>query len=523
MTFTLRVPDHQDLKPRIIVFGVGGAGGNAVDNMILKNLEGANFVVANTDAQALEQSNAHKKIQMGVKITEGLGAGSNPERGALAAEESLEEIVDALKDTHMCFITAGMGGGTGTGAAPIIAQAARELGVLTVGVVTKPFQFEGSKRMEQAQNGIEGLQDVVDTLIVIPNQNLFRLANEKTTATQAFELADDVLYQGVKGVTDLMVRPGLINLDFADVRAVMDEMGKAMMGTGEASGEDRAQQAAEKAIANPLLDEISLSGARGVLINVTGGNDMTLFELDEAANRIRDEIDGDAKILVGTTLDPNLEGIIRVSVVATGIEAENHIVENTNDLGVTNKSLVRENNRLNMESRIKSSSDKKSSNSSELESNSNINTVLTSNNERSINRNIKSNGTKFDDNVEIPSIFKVRKSGENLDSMNIEKTNERLLAAVNKEPDPSLYNRPNDLSQKLSYSSKSTLNSIFRNLTSFRGKKMENNSEKKLPPNFKVSNETFANDKATIKSENVKLQEEKLREDIPAFLRRQAN
>ncbi|MFL2802404.1 MAG: cell division protein FtsZ [Paracoccaceae bacterium] len=523
MTFTLRVPEHQDLKPRIIVFGVGGAGGNAVDNMILKNLEGANFVVANTDAQALEQSNAHKKIQMGVKITEGLGAGSNPQRGALAAEESLEEIVDALKDTHMCFITAGMGGGTGTGAAPIIAQAARELGVLTVGVVTKPFQFEGSKRMEQAQNGIEGLQDVVDTLIVIPNQNLFRLANEKTTATQAFELADDVLYQGVKGVTDLMVRPGLINLDFADVRAVMDEMGKAMMGTGESSGEDRAQQAAEKAIANPLLDEISLSGARGVLINVTGGNDMTLFELDEAANRIRDEIDGDAKILVGTTLDPNLEGIIRVSVVATGIEAENHIVENTNDLGVTNKALVRENSRVNMESRITSSSDKKSSYSSELESNAKINTVLTSDNERDINRNIKSNGTKFDDNVEIPSIFKVRKSGENLDSMNIEKTNERLLAAVNKEPDPSLYNRPNDLSQKLSYSSKSTLNSIFRNLTSFRGKKMETKSEKKLPPNFKVPNETLANDKVTIKSENARLQEEKLREDIPAFLRRQAN
>tara|TARA_A100001011_G_scaffold264294_1_gene272940 strand:- start:13 stop:915 length:903 start_codon:yes stop_codon:yes gene_type:complete len=300
-------------------------------------------------------------------------------------------------------------------------------------------------------------------------------------------------------------------------------MGKAMMGTGEASGEDRAQQAAEKAIANPLLDEISLSGARGVLINVTGGNDMTLFELDEAANRIRDEIDGDAKILVGTTLDPNLEGIIRVSVVATGIEAENHIVENTNDLGVTNKSLVRENNRLNMESRIKSSSDKKSSNSSELESNSNINTVLTSNNERSINRNIKSDGTKFEDNVEIPSIFKVRKSGENLDSMNFEKTNERLLAAVNKEPDPSLYNRPNDLSQKLSYSSKSTLNSIFRNLTSFRGKKMESKSEKKILPNFKATNETFVNDKASIQSETTKLQEEKLREDIPAFLRRQAN
>ena len=269
----------------------------------------------------------------------------------------------------MCFITAGMGGGTGTGAAPVIAQAARELGVLTVGVVTKPFQFEGLKRMDQAQNGIEELQDVVDTLIVIPNQNLFRLANEKTTATQAFELADDVLYQGVKGVTDLMVRPGLINLDFADVRAVMDEMGKAMMGTGEASGEDRAQQAAEKAIANPLLDEISLSGARGVLINVTGGNDMTLFELDEAANRIRDEIDGDAKILVGTTLDPSLDGIIRVSVVATGIEVENQIVENSNDLGVTNKALVRENNRSIMDNRYTSTISKNSADSKEFGTN----------------------------------------------------------------------------------------------------------------------------------------------------------
>ena len=312
--------EREELKPRITVFGVGGAGGNAVNNMIDKALEGVEFVVANTDAQALQQSRAHARIQMGVKATEGLGAGARPSVGAAAAEETIEEIVDHLAGAHMCFITAGMGGGTGTGAAPIIAQAARELGVLTVGVVTKPFQFEGNKRMRQAEEGIEALQKVVDTLIIIPNQNLFRLANERTTFTEAFAMADDVLYQGVKGVTDLMVRPGLINLDFADVRAVMDEMGKAMMGTGEASGEDRAIQAAEKAIANPLLDEISLHGAKGVLINITGGHDLTLFELDEAANIIREKVDPDANIIVGSTLDTSMEGRIRVSVVATGID-----------------------------------------------------------------------------------------------------------------------------------------------------------------------------------------------------------
>ena len=321
MALNLIMTEREELKPRITVFGVGGAGGNAVNNMITKQLEGVEFVVANTDAQALAQSKAQNRIQMGVKATEGLGAGARPAVGAAAAEETIEEILDHLAGAHMCFITAGMGGGTGTGAAPIIAQAARELGVLTVGVVTKPFQFEGAKRMRQAEEGIEALQKVVDTLIIIPNQNLFRLANERTTFREAFEMADDVLYQGVKGVTDLMVRPGLINLDFADVRAVMDEMGKAMMGTGEASGEDRAIQAAEKAIANPLLDEISLKGAKGVLINITGGYDLTLFELDEAANKIREQVDPDANIIVGSTLDPDMEGTIRVSVVATGIDA----------------------------------------------------------------------------------------------------------------------------------------------------------------------------------------------------------
>ena len=327
MALNLRIPEHTELKPKITVFGVGGAGGNAVNNMIEKELDGVEFIIANTDAQALHQGSADNKIQMGLGVTQGLGSGARPEVGAAAAEEAIEQIVDKLTGVHMCFITAGMGGGTGTGAAPVIAQTARELGVLTVGVVTKPFQFEGAKRMRQAEDGIKELQKVVDTLIIIPNQNLFRLANENTTFTEAFSMADDVLYQGVKGVTDLMVRPGLINLDFADVRAIMDEMGKAMMGTGEAEGEERALKAAEKAIANPLLDEISLSGAKGVLINITGGNDLTLFELDEAANRIREEVDPNANIIVGSTLDTSLEGKMRVSVVATGIDASNNEVE----------------------------------------------------------------------------------------------------------------------------------------------------------------------------------------------------
>jgi cell division protein FtsZ len=335
MTLNLRMPEMADLKPHITVFGVGGAGGNAVNNMIEKSLEGVEFVVANTDAQALQTAKATHKIQIGEKVTEGLGAGARPSVGAASAEESIEAIVDQLVGSHMCFITAGMGGGTGTGAAPIIAQAARELGVLTVGVVTKPFQFEGTKRMRQAEEGIDALQKVVDTLIVIPNQNLFRIANEKTTFTEAFQMADDVLYQGVKGVTDLMVRPGIINLDFADIRAIMDEMGKAMMGTGEATGEDRAIQAAEKAIANPLLDEISLKGAHGVLINITGGHDLTLFEMDEAANRIREEVDEDANIIVGSTLDTGLEGVMRVSVVATGID----VTTSASDIPVPRRSM----------------------------------------------------------------------------------------------------------------------------------------------------------------------------------------
>ncbi len=322
MTLNLSMHEKAEIMPKITVFGIGGAGGNAVNNMIAKELQGVDFVAANTDAQALRMSNASARIQLGLNVTQGLGAGAKPNKGAAAAEETIEEIGDHLMGSHLCFITAGMGGGTGTGAAPIIAQAARELGILTVGVVTKPFQYEGAARMRIADEGVELLQTMVDTLIIIPNQNLFRLANEKTTFSEAFALADDVLYQGVKGVTDLMVRPGLINLDFADVRTVMDEMGKAMMGTGEASGADRAKEATEKAIANPLLDEISLQGARGVLINVTGGQDLTLFELDEAATKIKSIVDKDATIITGSTLDDTMEGVMRVSIVATGIGSE---------------------------------------------------------------------------------------------------------------------------------------------------------------------------------------------------------
>ncbi|WP_019906749.1 cell division protein FtsZ [Methylobacterium sp. 77] len=320
MAISLQAPDIRELKPRITVFGVGGAGGNAVNNMIESGLLGCEFVVANTDAQALTSSKAERVIQMGLGVTQGLGAGSHPEVGSAAADEVIDEIRDQLSGAHMCFITAGMGGGTGTGAAPVIARAARDMGILTVGVVTKPFQFEGVRRMRTAEAGIQELQAAVDTLIVIPNQNLFRVANEKTTFADAFAMADQVLYSGVACITDLMVKEGLINLDFADVRAIMRGMGKAMMGTGEASGEKRANRAAEAAIANPLLDDVSMKGARGLLISITGGNDLTLYELDEAATRIREEVDSDANIILGATFDESLDGIIRVSVVATGIE-----------------------------------------------------------------------------------------------------------------------------------------------------------------------------------------------------------
>ncbi len=321
MTLKLSMPNSPpELRPRIVVFGIGGAGCNAVNNMLNSDIEGVVCVVANTDAQSLAQSSCERQIQLGLNITQGLGAGSRPEIGRASAEEEIDRIAEHLNGSHMVFITAGMGGGTGTGAAPVIARAARESGILTVGVVTKPFHFEGAQRMRLAEAGLQELQDVVDTLIVIPNQNLFRVANEKTTFADAFRMADEVLHSGVRGITDLMVMPGLINLDFADVRSVMSEMGKAMMGAGEAEGEGRSIEAAESAISNPLLDDVSMKGARGLLINISGGPDLTLYEVDEAANRVRDEVDPGASIIFGSTFDPTLEGRIRVSVFATGID-----------------------------------------------------------------------------------------------------------------------------------------------------------------------------------------------------------
>ena len=322
MSINLRKPEISEMKPNITVFGVGGGGGNAVNNMIREKLEGTDFIVANTDAQALTMSKAERLIQLGAHVTQGLGAGSAPEIGRAAAEECIDEIMDYLTGTHMCFVTAGMGGGTGTGAAPVIARAARAAGILTVAVVTKPFTFEGTRRMRMAEEGLKELRASADTVIVIPNQNLFRVANASTTFADAFAMADRVLYSGVACITDLMVREGLINLDFADVRSVMRDMGRAMMGTGQATGEERAKSAAEAAIANPLLDVASMKGAKGVLVSISGGRDMTLFEVDVAASRIREEVDDEANIILGATFDDTLEGVFRVSVVATGIDQD---------------------------------------------------------------------------------------------------------------------------------------------------------------------------------------------------------
>lgn len=342
----VNIVNEIDLRPRITVVGVGGAGGNAVNNMIRAKLEGVEFIVANTDAQALEQSMVEPKnrMQLGLHITQGLGAGSKPDVGRAAAEESIEDVVKRLEGSNMVFITAGMGGGTGTGAAPVIARAARESGILTVGVVTKPFQFEGSNRMKSAERGIEELHQYVDTLIIIPNQNLFRLANERTTFSDAFKMADDVLYSGVRGITDLILMPGLINLDFADIRAVMAEMGKAMMGTGEAEGDRRALDAAEAAISNPLLDDVSMKGAKAVLINITGGYDMTLYEMDEAANRIREDVESEANIIFGSSFDEKLNGRMRVSVVATGIGAHSATARKTSILSHETTTATSHNN-----------------------------------------------------------------------------------------------------------------------------------------------------------------------------------
>ncbi len=493
MAINVRIPEHQELKPRILVFGIGGAGGNAVNNMMLKNLEGAEFVAANTDAQALQQSNAQTKLQLGLKRTQGLGAGAKPEVGNEAAVESTEQIADILDGANLCFITAGMGGGTGTGAAPIVAELARQKGILTVGVVTKPFQFEGNTRMKQADEGISALQKVVDTLIVIPNQNLFRLATEKTTFTEAFSMADDVLYQGVKGVTDLMVKPGLINLDFADVRSVMDEMGKAMMGTGEASGEDRALQAAEKAIANPLLDEISLKGATGVLINVTGSNDMTLFEVDEAANRIRDEVDPEANIIVGSTFDSDLTGSIRVSVVATGIDVEEFSKPTSQGLSDLEGSDSTEITSTNERGYFSSDSSRES----EIKHEASITERETSDNEKKELEPISSNFTS----ANIPP-------QENIDNGDTRETENQIEPQLNQSASDINLTPRKQISETASGGG---LNSLIRRMTGFAEKRER---EDNLDTKSKIVEE---------KNKLITEREDESKLEIPAFLRRQAN
>ena len=343
MSINISVPPTHELKPRITVIGVGGAGCNAVNNMISSHLEGVEFIVSNTDAQSLANSQAQMRVQLGANVTQGLGAGARPEIGRAAADESLEQILEHIDGTHMLFVTAGMGGGTGTGAAPVIAKAARERGILTVGCVTKPFQFEGKNRMRLAEEGVNELQECVDTLIVIPNQNLFRVANAQTTFSDAFKMADKVLYSGVRGVTDLMVMPGLINLDFADVRSVMMEMGKAMMGTGDAEGDNRALDAAASAIANPLLDDVSLAGARGVLVNITGGPDLTLFEVDEIVDHIRQQADDDVNLIFGASQDDSMHNSIRVSIVATGIGCPKKVDNVENIISNINTNIEKDN------------------------------------------------------------------------------------------------------------------------------------------------------------------------------------
>jgi len=417
MTINISIPDvDPNLRPQIMVLGIGGSGGNAVNNMMNSNLEGVEFLIANTDAQALQISNCKKKIQLGIKSTRGLGAGMRPDVGRKAAEEAIDGINEMLEGSHMLFIAAGMGGGTGTGASPIIAKLAREKGILTVGVVTKPFHFEGTQRMKLAEKGLEELQQYVDTLLVIPNQNLFRIANEKTTFADAFKMADDVLYAGVRGVTDLMVQPGLINLDFSDVKTVMSEMGKAMMGTGEASGEGRSVAAAEAAIANPLIDDVSLKGAKGLIINITGGKDITLYEVDEAANRIKQEVDESANIIYGTTCDDRLEGVVRVSIVATGIDLNSAVSPKPLD---SSSSLLIDNS---VYQQISSEEKRDSFNNSDADLNSQINSLSK---EKEIIEEMNEN------HIEESSLGE--EDSSDTENTNIDYVNEEIAAKIDKE------------------------------------------------------------------------------------------
>ncbi|MFL2510516.1 MAG: cell division protein FtsZ [Alphaproteobacteria bacterium] len=540
MTINISIPDvGQNLHPQITVLGVGGSGGNAVNNMINSNLEGVDFVIANTDAQALQNSSCKKKIQLGVQSTRGLGAGMRPDIGRQAAEETLNEIGQMLEGSHMLFIAAGMGGGTGTGAAPVIAQLAREKGILTVGVVTKPFHFEGSQRMKLADKGLEELQQYVDTLLTIPNQNLFRIANEKTTFADAFKMADDVLYAGVRGVTDLMVQPGLINLDFSDVKTVMSEMGKAMMGTGEASGEGRAIAAAEAAIANPLIDDVSLKGAKGLIINITGGNDITLYEVDEAANRIKQEVDEEANIIYGTTCDDRLEGVVRVSLVATGIEANSFVsakpLPNTNTISIDNSVYAE---KLDFNDEVKLSNeevviDNTNSETNSLTENETISETIENTIEDSSSDEILAQdsiiSSEDEEILDEQSFLKKDVSSDDL--------NEELIEN-HKIEDEFIEN--NELSVDSTEEAKTSVRklSLFDTLDNQEKKEVSENSEK-MEPKIEENN----NDSIEIEEKNHDLDEKKefspeepiIEEefnqdpedeellDIPTFLRRQAN
>ncbi len=544
MTINISIPDvGENLHPQITVLGVGGSGGNAVNNMINSNLEGVDFVIANTDAQALQNSSCKKKIQLGVQSTRGLGAGMRPDLGRQAAEETLNEIGQMLEGSHMLFIAAGMGGGTGTGAAPVIAQLAREKGILTVGVVTKPFHFEGSKRMELADKGLEELQQYVDTLLTIPNQNLFRIANEKTTFADAFKMADDVLYAGVRGVTDLMVQPGLINLDFSDVKTVMSEMGKAMMGTGEASGEGRAIAAAEAAIANPLIDDVSLKGAKGLIINITGGSDITLYEVDEAANRIKQEVDEEANIIYGTTCDDRLEGLVRVSIVATGIDANSVLSAkpltniNSNTISIDNSVYTEhsDNNeevKLSNESNEEFALDNIDSETNSLSENDTISESLENRIEDVSSKEILTQNSMDSDDEEIldeQSVLNKDTSSDDLEEEVLE--NHRIADEVIENNEPSVDLNPEIKTSVRRLSLFDTLDNQEQKEVSENSEKMEPKIEENINDSIKINEKNHdLNEKKEFSPEETMVEEEFNQDpedeellDIPTFLRRQAN
>ena len=539
----IAIPDNmQELTPKITVIGVGGAGGNAVNNMIESNLEGVEFVVANTDGQALANSTAKRKIQLGINITQGLGAGSVPEIGKSAAEESIEDILSELNDSNMVFITAGLGGGTGTGAAPVIAKAAKEKGILTVSVVTKPFDFEGSHRKKIAEDGIQEIQKFSDTLIVIPNQNLFRLANERTGFAEAFGIADNVLHKGVCGVTDLMVKPGMINLDFADIKTVMSQMGKAMMGTGEASGDNRAIEAADTAINNPLLDETSMKGAKAILINITGGSDMTLFEVDEAANRIRKEIDANANIIFGSALDDSLNGSIRVSLVATGIstneitENEDSEVHNLFDNKIEKPSLNKELSNIDFSSSeikykehdIKEEEEKNCTDELNFkEIHKTIPSVLNDDNESQNNEDLNQDREAFE-------IRNLDNESNNLE-LNLEDNNQEQSKEIfipEKTIDVTEIDNTENFSAKLNSLNRESEkeekeNSIINRISGFWNKKENTEKTKVLKePSLesaeKIKDQNKANEQNVSELDILSKEDDKVLE-IPAFLRRQVN